>query len=715
MQDQQTQNSGQSKDATAVAEEMAAKAEQAVPGMAGAGDVLAQVIEKIKGAENILVTLSRDPAVDEMAGAIGLTMFLDSLQKHATAIYSGRTPDALRFLRPEGTFETNTASLQDFIIALNKEKADHLRYKLEGDFVKIYITPYKTTLSEADLEFSHGDYNVDLVLALAVPSAGDLDAALAEYGRIMHNATTIDITAGAPGRFGEIEWSEPGASSVCEMLTRLIFQMQGEATLDKEIANALLTGIVAATGRFSNERTNAETMQIASKLMEMGADQQMIASHVLESETEAKAAAEQEREAEEKAKVAAEAEAAAKAAEMVSTAAGGTMVAVDQKVLEEARARAAAATAATTAVNQAVASATQNAAAVGATGQGLVVEPQSEAKPALGAEPTTTTTAQIVPEREVPVLPTVQPVAAGVAVPEPVAPAGVVSGATGAPVTVPATAPVAQGVPVAPMPTAVPTGVNLQPTGEITTPAPTPEPKNYEAMIEQALAEPLPVETAASAAGLLKTPIVTPAEVSPVAGVEAPSPVTEPAVSPVTEPGTPSPVTGPVAMGVNPAVTAAPMEAAEPAVPITGVVSMPTAPATPVMPVIPNAVPETVVTANAMPETTVAPNVASETARAANAVPVMPPVVQMTAAQPTQTILPPAPAPEVGAGMMPPTGTPMVEPPAGVGVANPTGAPMAAPSTGVPMTTPPTGVPMAEPTTGTPATGAPGAFQIPGA
>ena len=712
MQDQQTQISGQSKDATAVAEEMAAKAEQAVPGMEGTGDVLAQVIEKIKGAENILVTLSRDPAVDEMAGAIGLTMFLDSLQKHATAIYSGRTPDALRFLRPEGTFETNTASLQDFIIALNKEKADHLRYKLEGDFVKIYITPYKTTLSEADLEFSHGDYNVDLVLALAVPSAGDLDAALAEYGRIMHNATTIDITAGAPGRFGEIEWSEPGASSVCEMLTRLIFQMQGEATLDKEIANALLTGIVAATGRFSNERTNAETMQIASRLMEMGADQQMIASHVLESETEAKVAAEQEREAEEKAKVAAEAEAAAKAAEMVSTAAGGTMVAVDQKVLEEARARAAAATAATTAVNQAVASATQNAAAVGATGQGLVAEPQSEAKPALGAEPTATTTAQIVPEREVPVLPTVQPVTGGV-----VAPVGVVPVASGAPVTVPASAPVAQGVSVAPMSTAAPTGMNLQPTGELTTPTPVPEPKNYEAMIEQALAEPLPVETAASAAGLLKTPIVTPAEVNPVAGVEAPSPVAGVEA--------PSPVTGPVAMGVNPAVTAAPMEAAEPAVPITGVVSMPTAPATPVMPVIPNAVPETAVTANATPEATGAANVASdatvvpnavpEVAAVTNAVPVMPPVAQMTAAQPTQTILPPAPTPEVGTGMMPPTGTLMTESPAGVGVANPTGVPMTTPPTGAPMTTPSTGVPMAEPTTGASAAGAPGAFQIPGA
>ena len=183
MQDQQTQNSGQSKDATAVAEEMAAKAEQAVPGMAGAGDVLAQVIEKIKGAENILVTLSRDPAVDEMAGAIGLTMFLDSLQKHATAIYSGRTPDALRFLRPEGTFESNTASLQDFIIALSKEKADHLRYKLEGDFVKAE--------DQSSVELSEVQ-SLTKCYVLTGTADGDGDVTLFTEGNITY--TTSNIT-----------------------------------------------------------------------------------------------------------------------------------------------------------------------------------------------------------------------------------------------------------------------------------------------------------------------------------------------------------------------------------------------------------------------------------------------------------------------------------------------------------------------------------------
>lgn len=264
----------------AVADAKAAAAGAQVS-QAAQGDFVRKIVEKIKASENILVALSKNPSVDEIAAAIGLSLFLDEMQKHTTAIYSGRTPDALAFLRPDATFETNTSSLQDFIIALDKDKADHLRYKLDGDFVKVYITPYKTSITEDDLTFSQGDYNVDFVIALNVRSAGDLDEALAEHGRILHDASAVDITTGTPGRFGEIEWSNPAASSVCEMVTELIFALQGNSDkLDSEIATALLTGIVAATDRFSNNRTNPETLTLASKLMTMGADQQLITANV---------------------------------------------------------------------------------------------------------------------------------------------------------------------------------------------------------------------------------------------------------------------------------------------------------------------------------------------------------------------------------------------------------------------------------------------------
>ena len=97
---------------------------------------------------------------------------------------------------------------------------------------------------------------------------------------------------------------------------------------------------MAATGRFSNERTNSETMQLASRLMAMGADQQMIAMHVIDSEAEEKAAEAAAKEAEEKAAQVAAKEAEERAAVKAAEAAKGTTVEVDEKALEQVKARA---------------------------------------------------------------------------------------------------------------------------------------------------------------------------------------------------------------------------------------------------------------------------------------------------------------------------------------------------------------------------------------
>ena len=248
------------------------------------GNVPKKIAEKIKSSNNILVALSRDPNVDEISAAIGLTMILNKLGKHVTAIYSGETPNTLEFLKPEQTFEKNTNSLQDFIIALHKDKADHLRYKIEGDYVKVYITPYKTTISQTDFEFSQGDFNVDLVISIDVETAESLDGALSEYGRIMHDATAVNITTNQAGRFAELEWSDPSESSVCEMIVILSGYLE-QTEFDQPTATALLTGIVSATDRFSNARTTSETMQVSSRLMQAGADQQLISSNIMQPTT----------------------------------------------------------------------------------------------------------------------------------------------------------------------------------------------------------------------------------------------------------------------------------------------------------------------------------------------------------------------------------------------------------------------------------------------
>src|ERR1035437_10086296 len=181
-----------------------------------------QISERIKDVSNILVTVSSNPTVDELSAALGLTLMLNKLDKHATAVFSGAVPPAIEFLEPDKTLENNVDSLRDFIIAIDKEKADRLRYKVEGDVVRIFITPYRTHITEQDLEFTHGDFNVELVLALGVENQDVLDQAITAHGKILHDATVATINAQTKtSTLGSIDWRDENASSLCEMLVSL--------------------------------------------------------------------------------------------------------------------------------------------------------------------------------------------------------------------------------------------------------------------------------------------------------------------------------------------------------------------------------------------------------------------------------------------------------------------------------------------------------------
>ncbi|MFZ2125466.1 MAG: hypothetical protein WA087_00460 [Candidatus Saccharimonadales bacterium] len=244
-----------------------------------------QVVEKIKASTNILIAVGKDPSVDDLSAAIGLATLLNKMDKHTTAIFSGSIPPAINFLDPDKIFENTVDSLRDFIIALDKEKADHLRYKVEGDVVKIFITPYRTTITGDDLEFSQGDYNVELVLALGVTNQDHLDTALSAHGQILHDATVLTFSVGEEtSQLGTLDWHDSGASSLCEMIANISESLKSDKSLlDKQIATALLTGIVASTERFSNTRTTSQVMTIAAQLMAAGADQQLIAAKLQES------------------------------------------------------------------------------------------------------------------------------------------------------------------------------------------------------------------------------------------------------------------------------------------------------------------------------------------------------------------------------------------------------------------------------------------------
>ncbi|MFA5004269.1 MAG: hypothetical protein WC498_03285 [Candidatus Saccharimonadales bacterium] len=242
-----------------------------------------QLAERLKQANNVLVTVSANPSVDQLSACIGLTLVLNHMGKHATAVFSGEVPSTIEFLKPEETLERTTDSLRDFIIALDKSKADKLRYKVEDQVVRIFITPYRTSISQDDLEFSQGDFNVDVVVALGVHQQSELDQAITAHGRILHDATVATINTNKNGDLGSLNWVDTSASSLSELVVSLT-DVLDKGAYDTQTATALLTGIVAATERFSNDKTSPKTMSASAELMAAGANQQLIATQLEEPE-----------------------------------------------------------------------------------------------------------------------------------------------------------------------------------------------------------------------------------------------------------------------------------------------------------------------------------------------------------------------------------------------------------------------------------------------
>lgn len=241
-----------------------------------------KLIDKIKSVNNILVTVSRNPSVDQLASTLGLTMALNKMGKRSVAVFSGKIPSAIHFLKPEKTFEDNADSLRDFIISLSKDKADRLKVRPEGEFVKVYITPYRTKITPDDLKFSEGDFNIELIIAIGVSSRDELDASIASHGKIFHNAVTATLNLGQlHDALGMISWQDDHSACYAEMCYGLVSGLPNSSQLvDESVATAFLTGVVAATDQFRNSSTTPAVMTLSANLMAKGANQQLITSEL---------------------------------------------------------------------------------------------------------------------------------------------------------------------------------------------------------------------------------------------------------------------------------------------------------------------------------------------------------------------------------------------------------------------------------------------------
>ena len=235
-----------------------------------------ELIEKIDGADNILIATSQSPHIDQVVACVGLYEILQDMGKNAVVVQSGIISKKLDFLKPDDIVRKDAESLRDLIISFAQSKVEKFRYSRDNDQYNIMLTPnHRELIDEKDIEFSKGDFNIDLVLTLGVNRQSRLDAEVGKHDQLINDIPLVNLIASEKNLQKDIvTWQVETASALTEMIFELGKAM--DCHISSQAANALLTGLIVETERFKNAKTKPEVMHIAGEMIALGANPLLI-------------------------------------------------------------------------------------------------------------------------------------------------------------------------------------------------------------------------------------------------------------------------------------------------------------------------------------------------------------------------------------------------------------------------------------------------------
>ena len=185
----------------------------------------------------------KNPDGDAIGSCLGLCLYLRQLQLNAIVVSPNDFPEFLKWL----------PAVDDIIIYDN----DQERAKTQIEASTLIFTLDFNSLKRAD----------SLSELLEKQTA-------ATFVMIDHHQ--------APEDYPQVTFSDPSASSTCEMVYRFIEAMGDKALINSDIATCLYTGLMTDTGNFKYPTTTSDTLRIGAFLIDQGANNSQINSLVFD-------------------------------------------------------------------------------------------------------------------------------------------------------------------------------------------------------------------------------------------------------------------------------------------------------------------------------------------------------------------------------------------------------------------------------------------------
>ena len=227
-----------------------------------------------------MILTPENPDGDAIGSAWAFYFFLEKKGVDSTIVISNNIKELEKFnflARPEKIVD-NISGSRDFILSFKTSynKITNVRTEKLPDELRIYITPERGSFDPRDFSFVPAKFKYDAVIVLDASDKETLGKTYEENPDIFYEVPVINIDHHSNNdNFGQINFVDITASSTAEILANILEQLNS-SSIDENIANCLLAGIIIATESFQNKNTTPKAFQMAAKLMGYGANQQEI-------------------------------------------------------------------------------------------------------------------------------------------------------------------------------------------------------------------------------------------------------------------------------------------------------------------------------------------------------------------------------------------------------------------------------------------------------
>ncbi|MCK5080557.1 MAG: hypothetical protein KAQ63_00180 [Candidatus Moranbacteria bacterium] len=231
----------------------------------------------IKKSKEILI-ISPENSIDVKTSSFALIYLLEKMEKNATLFSTKKDSIKISFLpKPIKTID-DLAGSRDFQLIFSTKENKIINVKTEEKETEyiVHITPEKGAINPKDFSFVPAKFKFDLIIIVGSPSLEQLQDVYLNNTDLFFEVPKINIDYDPKNEnYGQVNIVENTASSIGEILADLILENYSEL-IDKKIAQALLTGIIAATESFQIPTTSPKAMDLSAKLMKYEADQPTI-------------------------------------------------------------------------------------------------------------------------------------------------------------------------------------------------------------------------------------------------------------------------------------------------------------------------------------------------------------------------------------------------------------------------------------------------------